>query len=73
MSARVNTIREQALSLPPEERERLYEALLVSLDGRSDQDHADFIAELRERRKAFVNGELTARPFDKILIERLRK
>ena len=44
-----------------EERERLYETLLLE---------ADFREEIRSRREAFLSGEMSARPFEDILRER---
>jgi hypothetical protein len=49
--------------LSAEERERLYETLLVSLQEGSDRDEAEFRDEIRSRREAFLSGEISARPF----------
>ena len=64
MSERAKIITEQALALSAEERERLYETLLLE---------ADFREEIRSRREAFLSGEMSARPFEDILRERLGK
>ena len=61
MSERAKLITEQALALSAEERERLYETLLLE---------ADFREEIRSRREAFLSGEMSARPFEDILRER---
>ncbi len=71
MSERAKIITEQALALPREERERLCETLLLSLQERSERDEADFREEIRSRREAFLSGEMSARPFEDILRERL--
>ncbi len=52
---------------------RLYETLLLSLQERSERDEADFREEIRSRREAFLSGEMSARPFEDILRERLGK
>ena len=49
MSERAKLITEQALALSVEERERLYETLLLSLQEGSEQDEAEF-RELGTRR-----------------------
>ena len=61
MNERAKIITEQALALSAEERERLYETLLLE---------ADFREEIRSRREAFLSGEMSARPFEDILRER---
>ena len=61
MNERAKIITEQALALSAEERERLYETLLLE---------ADFREEIRSRREAFLSGEMSARPFADILRER---
>ncbi len=73
MTDREKHITEQALSLTASERERLCEALLVSLQDGSEQDAAEFREEIRRRREAYRAGELVARPFEDILRERLAK
>lgn len=45
--------------------------LLLSLQERSERDEADFREEIRSRREAFLSGEMSARPFEDILRERL--
>ena len=71
MNERSKLITEQALALSADERERLYETLLLSLQERSERDEADFREEIRSRREAFLSGEMSARPFEDILRERL--
>jgi hypothetical protein len=73
MNERAKIITEQALALSAEERERLYEALLLSLQEGSARDEAEFRDEIRSRREGFLSGEITARPFEDILRERLDK
>ncbi|MGO9173295.1 MAG: addiction module protein [Rhodomicrobium sp.] len=73
MNERAKVITEQALALPASERERLCEALLVSLQDLSEQDEAEFKEEIRRRREAFKSGEMSGRPFEDILRERLAK
>jgi hypothetical protein len=63
-------ITEQALALSPGERETLQEILLLSLTALTETEEADFIAEITDRREAFLRGELPARPFADILSER---
>ncbi|MFY9875536.1 MAG: addiction module protein [Rhodomicrobium sp.] len=70
MSERAKLITEQALALSVEERERLYETLLLSLQEGSEQDEAEFREEIHSRREAFLSGEMSARPFEDILRER---
>jgi hypothetical protein len=71
MNERAKIIAEQALALPAEEREELCETLLISLQG--EQDEAEFAEEIRRRREAFKAGEMSARPFEDILRERLAR
>ncbi len=73
MNERAKIIAEQALALPADEREELCEALLISLQNASEQDEAEFAEEIRRRREAFKAGEMSARPFEDILRERLAK
>jgi putative addiction module component (TIGR02574 family) len=74
MNERIRIITEQALALPASERERLYEALLISLQGgATEEDEAALGEEVRRRREAFKSGEMSARPFEDILQERLAK
>jgi putative addiction module component (TIGR02574 family) len=73
MNDKVKIITEEALALPPDERERLYEALLVSLETPPQEEEAELASEIRARREAFAAGEMPARPFDEILEERLWK
>lgn len=73
MSGRAKIITEQALALTAEERERLYETLLLSLQDKNERDEAEFREEIRSRREAFLSGEMSARPFADILRERLVK
>jgi hypothetical protein len=69
MNERAKIITEQALALSAEERERLYETLLLSLQEGSEQDEAEFREEIRSRREAFLSGEISAQPFEDILRE----
>ena len=71
MNERSKLITEQALALSADERERLYETLLLSLQERNERDEADFREEIRSRREAFLSGEMSARSFEDILRERL--
>ena len=74
MNDRVRIITEQALALPADERERLNEALLISLQsGVTPEDEAALREEIQRRREAYRSGELSARPFEDILQERLAK
>jgi hypothetical protein len=73
MNERARIITEQALPLPAEEREELYETLLISLQEASEEDEAGFIKEICSRREAYKSGEMPARPFEEILRERLAK
>ena len=73
MNERAKIITKQALTLSAEERERLYETLLLSLQEGSERDDAEFRDEIRSRREAFLSGEISARPFEDILRERLDK
>ncbi len=73
MNERAKIITEQALTLSAEERERLYEILLLSLQEGSERDDAEFRDEIRSRREAFLSGEISARRFEDILRERLDK
>ncbi len=74
MTERVRIITEQALALPADERERLCEALLMSLQGSAtEEDEAALREEIERRREAYKAGELSARPFEDILQERLAK
>ena len=57
MNERSKFITEQAVALSADERERLYETLLLSLQERSERDEADFREEIRSRREAFLSGE----------------
>ncbi len=71
MNERAKIITEQALALSASEREALQEALLVSLGDVSEQEETEFREELRGRREAYKAGEISARPFEDILRERL--
>ncbi len=74
MTERARIITEQALGLPASERERLYEALLISLQGSAtEEDEAAVREEVRSRREAFKSGEMSARPFEEVLLERSAK
>jgi putative addiction module component (TIGR02574 family) len=73
MTEREKLITEQALSLSASERERLGEALLISLLDVNEQDGTAFREEIQRRREAYKAGEMTARPFEDILRERLAK
>ena len=73
MNERAKIITEQALALTAEEREHLYETLLLSLQDKNERDEAEFREEIRSRREAFLSGEMAARPFADILSERLAK
>ncbi len=74
MTERVRILTEQALALPASERERLCEALLISLQGSvNEEDEAALREEVQRRREAYKSGELSARPFEEILEERLAK
>ena len=53
MSERAKLITEQALALSVEERERLYETLLLSLQEGSEQDEAEFREEIRLSTRGF--------------------
>jgi hypothetical protein len=73
MNERSELVTEQALALSAEERERLYETLLLSLQEGSERNEADFRDEIRSRREAFLSGEMSARCFEDILRERRGK
>jgi Putative addiction module component len=73
MDERAKIITGQALSLSASEREQLYETLLISLQEASEEDDARLREEIRDRREAYKSGDLSARPFEEILRERLAK
>ena len=58
-----------ALALPVEERARLAERLLDSLDDEAQEVEAAWVAEVQDRLARFRAGELEARPVEEVMAE----
>jgi putative addiction module component (TIGR02574 family) len=69
MSAEVDTLIHNALSLSPEKRILLAEKIWESLDEAERDNDAAWAKEAEDRLEAFERGELKALPFDDVMRE----
>ena len=69
MISPVRELEAAALALPAEDRARLAERLLQSLDDEAEAVEAAWIAEVQSRLAAFRAGELEARPVEEVMAE----
>lgn len=67
MNLTTEQIKEAALSLPPDDRESIVEALLVSLRDAELDDEWDEEAE--RRYQAYLAGEMEGFPADRVIAE----
>ena len=69
MISPVRELEAAALALPPEDRARLAERLLLSLDDEAEEIEAAWIAEVQDRLARYRSGELDARPIEEVMAE----
>lgn len=70
MSAKSDSVRDEALRLPEQERARLAAALLASLDGEAEEGVEEAWAAEVEKRKAQVErGEARLVPWEQVKAE----
>lgn len=69
MSARVEQILRDALTLPADERASLADSLLLSLNGPDPRIDALWIGEVEDRLAAYESGHMAAIPADEVFAE----
>jgi putative addiction module component (TIGR02574 family) len=69
MISPVHELEAAALALPVEERARLAERLLSSLDADAESVEAAWMVEVQDRLKRFRAGELEAIPYEEVMAE----
>ena len=69
MISPVRELEAAALALPVEDRARLAERLLHSLDEEAQEIEAAWVAEVQDRLARFRAGELQARPAEEVMAE----
>jgi putative addiction module component (TIGR02574 family) len=70
MSAKSDSVRDEALSLPEAERARLAAELLASLDGEAEDGvEAAWAAEVEKRRAQVERGEARLVPWEQVKAE----
>lgn len=69
MISPVRELEAAALALPVEDRARLAERLLESLDEEAQEIEAAWVAEVQDRLARFRAGELKARPVEEVMAE----
>jgi hypothetical protein len=67
MNTKTKALSEEARKLNPEERIKLVEEVLSSLDPVDPEIDRLWAEEARDRLSAYLRGELKARPFEEIL------
>jgi putative addiction module component (TIGR02574 family) len=65
----VHELEAAALALPLEERARLAERLLSSLDENAEDVEAAWVVEVRDRMAQFRSGTLTALPAEEVMAD----
>ena len=67
MSAKIDSVRDEALKLPEDERARLASDLLASLDGEAeDSVEAAWAAEVERRKGEVERGEARLVPWEQV-------
>ena len=69
MASPVRELEAAALALPVEDRARLAERLLSSLDDATEEIEGAWVAEVRERLARYRSGEIEALPLDQAMTE----
>ena len=70
MSAKSDSVRDDALRLPEAERARLAAALLASLDGEAEDGvEAAWVAEVEKRKAQVARGEARLVPWEQVKAE----
>ena len=70
MAVNFETITKEALDLPPRQRLKLAEVLLVSADGAADDDcRTEWDAEIEARVQAIDQGRETGVSFEEVMAE----
>jgi putative addiction module component (TIGR02574 family) len=70
MTTQAEQILQSALSLPPDERERIAESLLLSLGGETQEEiDAAWAEEIKRRIESIDKGEVKMIPADEVMRE----